>query len=370
MKTKLSIKTTDEKTRAHLKELCEKLGQELEGRLATFSEDLVSLEGRISVGNAGKPTTVSLRLHLPSGTIASAEEGRDSELAIRKSFQEIRRMLEKHLSQLRHEPDWKRPTRRERLRQLTKGSVEVHPQERRQMFYNLIKEHLDAVYHHVRRELTYLEWSRVIPPGYFTVDDLVDEVILRGLETFESRPLEFSVSEWLHALTTKTLEEELAHLPQFQGGELLSLESPPPLPPAEPTRADEELFEYYQPDEKLRLEDLLPDETAEDTEKAAASHEMQLALHRAIADLPRSWRQALIFTIIEGIPPERTGALLGRTPEQVQADVDHAVAFLLARLVDIGLADENKHTITQHLQAATKIPMSTAHRKGIEKTLT
>ena len=80
--------------------------------------------------------------------------------------------------------------------------------ERRQLFFDLIEDHLDTVYDTVRRELTYLECSGSVPEGYLSVRDLVDATILKGLERFEQRPTEFSIGDWLLKLAFETIEAE------------------------------------------------------------------------------------------------------------------------------------------------------------------
>src|SRR5215510_3209521 len=64
---------------------------------------------------------VAIRLELPGPDISSSEERHDLREAIHDAFAEVRRQLEKYRDQLRHTSEYKRRSRRERLRQLRAG---------------------------------------------------------------------------------------------------------------------------------------------------------------------------------------------------------------------------------------------------------
>lgn len=314
---------------------------QIESRLERFNPDLVQLEITVTQTHGKKRFSASLRLDLPSGLIAAREEGFEVEPVLRKAFADLRKRLERHLSRLTREPLWKRPARRRRLGAPLPPVRDAAEAERRALYFDLIEEHLDTVYRTVRRELTYLESTGEVPEGLFTVRGLVDATILRGLDEFERRPPEFSVGDWLTRLAYETIEAETRAVRRAVPDGAASLEREPEKPAEDPTESDQEMFEFYQPDDLLVLEDLVIDETAEDAEEATDRQERALALHRALAQLPARWRRALVCLDVEEMEAERAAAVLGMTEDELAETAAMARAFLRAKLVEAGMLDED-----------------------------
>ncbi len=143
--------------------------RQLEPHLARFREDLVRLEVVASETRGKTRIQVSLRLQLPSGVIAAQEEGFEIEPVLRKAFADLRHRVDRHVARLKHEPEYKRPARRRRIGAPLPPVRDAAEADRRQLFFDLIENHLDTVYDTVRRKLTYLECSGSVPEGYLSV---------------------------------------------------------------------------------------------------------------------------------------------------------------------------------------------------------
>lgn len=321
------------------RELIEREVKQLEKRIKRFDPELVRLEAVVSRSAGKKRVRASLRLQLPSGVVATREEGFEVDDVLREAFKELGARLERHLARLRGDWTWKRPARRARAEAMELPSAETLEEERRALYFDLIEDHLDDVYNQVRRELTYMEANGDVPDRYFSVGTLVDATILKGLERFEERPDEFSVGDWLARIAYETIDEEARKARRAIPWDAASLERPPEKPAEDPTVSDQEMFEFYQPDEVLHLEDLVPQEGIEDPETATARHELAIAVHRAVAALPRLWRQALFALDVEDMTPERAAAVLGRTPQEVAEAAAQARAYLRQRLKEQGVIE-------------------------------
>ncbi|MBB4799957.1 ribosome-associated translation inhibitor RaiA [Brevundimonas bullata] len=247
-------------------EVIEEEVRQLEPHLVRFREDLVRLEV-VATQTSGKTRIeVSLRLQLPSGVIAAQEEGFKIEPVLRKAFADLRQRVDRHVARLKHEPEYKRPARRRRIGAPLPSARDAAEADRRQLFFDLIEDHLDTVYDTVRRELTYLECSGSVPAGYLSVGDIVDATILNGLNRFERRPTEFSVRDWLTQLAFETVEAEAQAARRAVPEDAASIYVAPEAPAGEPTESDEEMFEFYQPDDVLLLEELVADDGGTDPE--------------------------------------------------------------------------------------------------------
>ncbi|GAB4299570.1 MAG: hypothetical protein Kow0058_15300 [Roseovarius sp.] len=342
----------------------------LERRLTRFRPELVRLEVTLSQTSGKMRIHASLRLELPSGVIAARAEGFETEPVLRAAFAELGHRLERHLARLRHDWRWKRPARRARIGTLLPPARAEAEAARRALFFKLIEDHLDAVYDQVRRELTYLEASGSVRAGDLSVRGLVDATILRGLARFENRPGEFSVGDWLRKLALETIAQEARQARRAIPEDAESLERSPQQPAEEPTEADQEMFEFYQPDDLLRLEDLVADDSAEDPQSGLERREAALAVHRALADLPALWRAVLVMCDLEDSTPEQAAAILELPETEVTWIAKAARGFVRQKLIEGGHAPETSSAALGHAAARlVRVPQPLAERDRIANAL-
>jgi DNA-directed RNA polymerase specialized sigma24 family protein len=137
------------------------------------------------------------------------------------------------------------------------------------------------------------------------------------------------------------------------------------------TETDQELFEFHQPDEVLRLEDLVGDGTATDPESALDRHETALCLHRALSALPALWRQVLYRTCIEDEAAADTAALIGIREDEVATIAAAARGFLRARLREAGLAVPiaEDDCVDLEIARAMRLPLPIDERRRVAAAL-
>ena len=349
-------------------EVIEEEVRQLEPHLGRFREELVRLEVVASQTKGKTRIQVSLRLQLPSGMIAAQEEGFEIEPALRKAFADLRHRVDRHVARLKHEPEYKRPARRRRIGAPLAPARDAAEAERRQLFFDLIEDHLDTVYDTVRRELTYLECSGSVPAGYLSVRDLVDATILNGLDRFERRPTEFSVRDWLTQLAFETVEAEAQAARRAVPEDAASIYVAPEAPAGEPTDSDEEMFEFYQPDDVLLLEELVADDGGDDPETAVAKRQEALALHRAMAGLPALWRRVLFLVDLNDTPLEKASSVLGIPEDDVTRIVQSARDYLRDKLRESGQSSDTAHALFDSAhQRRLRIPQPLRDRARLER---
>lgn len=371
MKVAQAFRNLDRHGQHRAPEVIEEEVRQLAPHLKRFSENLVRLEATVSQTKGKTRIHVSLRLQLPSGVIAAQEEGFEVEPVLRKTFADLRHRLDRHLARLKHEPDWKRPARRRRIGALLPPARNAAEAERRATYFNLIEDHLDRVYDAVRRELTYLEASGSVPPGRLGVGDLVDATVLKGLDLFEERPTEFSVGDWLLRLAHETVEEDACAARRALPEDAASLEAEPEKPEEDPTETDQELSEFYQPDEVLLLEDIIAEDIGTDPESEAERHEGARALHRAMAQLPALWRRVLDLVCLGDATTAEAAAALGLTEAEVAEIAQAAIAFLRARLIEAGFAGETVEAtnLKQEIARTVRLPQPILDRQRIASAM-
>lgn len=368
MKVISAFRNLDRHGQQRAPEVIEEEVRQLEPHLARFREDLVRLEVVVSQTRGKTRIQVSLRLQLPSGVIAVQEEGFEIEPVLRKAFADLRHRVDRHVARLKHEPEFKRPARRRKIGALLPPARDAAEAERRALYFGLIENHLDTVYDAVRRELTYLECSGSVPAGYLSVRDIVDATILKGLYRFERRPTEFSVRDWLTQLAFETIEAEAAAARRAVPEDAAPIDAAPEAPAGEPTESDEEMFEFYQPDDVLLLEELIADDGGDDPETAVAKRQDALFLHRAIAGLPALWRRVLFLVDLNDTPLEKASSVLGIAEDDVTRIVQSARDYLRDKLHESGQSSDTAHALFESAhQRRLRIPQPLWHRARLER---
>lgn len=368
MKVIRTFRNLDRHGQQRAPEVIEEEVRQLEPHLVRFSEDLVRLEVVASQTRGKTRIQVSLRLQLPSGVIAAQEEGFEIEPVLRKAFADLRQRVDRHVARLKHESEYKRPARRRRIGAPLPSARDAAEAERRQLFFDLIKDHLDTVYDTVRRELTYLECSGSVPQGYLAVRDIVDAAILNGLDRFERRPTEFSVRDWLTQLAFETIEAEAQAARRAVPEDAAPIDVAPEVLAGEPTESDEEMFEFYQPDDVLMLEELVADDGVDDPETAVAKRQDALFLHRAIAGLPALWRRVLFLVDLNDTPLEKASSVLGIPEDDVTRIVQSARNYLRDKLRDSGQSSDTAHALFESAhQRKVRIPQPLRDRARLER---
>jgi RNA polymerase sigma factor (sigma-70 family) len=98
--------------------------------------------------------------------------------------------------------------------------------------------------------------------------------------------------------------------------------------------SEEGLFDFYQPDEVVRWEDLVPASERSTPEQVVERQERQRTINQMLAHLPKEWRLALVLHEVEGCSIAETAHMLGITESNAKEALDSARAFLRQQLAE------------------------------------
>ncbi len=339
MKTSISYRNVAKLSRPELDDLIGRLAERrLKPHLSHFPAELARLHATVERSRHRSVYRTRLLLVLPGGALASGNDSPEPATAIELSMTELERQLERHIAHLRHEDAWRRKERRAGLRRF-KAALAAQTDARSAWFGEFVRPLLAPLQHFVQRELAYLQARGDLAPGDPTVDDIVDEALARACERQAERPRRLEPLQWLYQIALERLADEVAHR-QSEEGRCISLEGRLPVQLHEPHDDDDEiLFEYWQPDEVLRLEDMVPamDDTPED---AVMTRELRELVATLLAELPEPWRRAVTLCRLEAQPADAAAQVLGIMEPELEDRLAHADAFLRARLADLRLTPE------------------------------
>jgi RNA polymerase sigma factor (sigma-70 family) len=99
-------------------------------------------------------------------------------------------------------------------------------------------------------------------------------------------------------------------------------------PPEDSQQWEDEPLNFYQPDESLRLEDLMRDSSIATPEEYLAEEETEERLQNAIAELPDEVREPFILYALEGFNSDEAAMILGKEKEEILDAVKHARKLL------------------------------------------
>jgi len=349
-----------ERERPRAERLIAQLSRRLARRAGSGGADDARLEGVIERHSSRTRFRVSLRLRLPSRTLATREEGPALEPVLREAFREIERQLGKHVALVRKDYLWKRSAAREASKRLRAALASTPPAERAARFA-LVEPHLDRLYDFIRRELAVRRLSGELSPRGVSAEEVLDAVVLEACTG--EKPDDEPVDRWLLRLATARIDAEVRRERAARRGEVRIEEKVPPTPPELwVSTLGEEILDFYEPEEKLRLEDLLPDGDVPTPEDAAARREIRRWLDRVLAALPAAWRLAFVLHHAEGLSEREVARVLGAPEADVRSMLEHARDFIQERVRETG----KEHTADAMLRLAatpsdTKLPAE-AHR--------
>jgi ribosomal subunit interface protein len=324
--------------RERVRKLVEELIARLEKQIQDFPKDSVFLRVLIEENPTRKLYHVSITLELPGTTLTAKEERHDPIETIRDAFNEIERQIERHKARLRRDYLWKRPARREELRRETKAKTLPPEESERELFITAIQPHLKKLYNFVRREIGYHDANGDLIPGEVTPDEAIDETIVRAYEQLATRPPKMELDRWLMKLAMQYLHSE-AWRSRIERKKVAHIEEDiPETPPTEAVSTlGDEILDFYQPDEDLKLEDIVPDIEVPLPEEAAERTELQDAIRNALASLPGEWRKAFVLHHVEGLSMTEVARVIGLPEAEIKRYIEFARANLRQKLIESGL---------------------------------
>ncbi len=353
MRTRLSFKHGSSADHEALTRLIDEwAGRHLEPMLNKFGFANARMNAMVEKRAKGTARyRVKLHLHVPPKKILVAKaDGNDLITITHSALEHIRHELRKHIDRIRHQELYKRKERRKRLHEQKARAAALQTETAAQAdsMTEALRPRLERV---IRRELAYLRAQGDLPPDYPTVQDVLDEVML----TVKADWCDSDIDGSLYPRMLKAMHEILDHEVDASRvyGQALSLERTPEKD-AEDQAEDmvgEEIGEFWQPDEALRLEDVIadseardPEQEREEIERAAEALPYLLELMRT---LPIDWRRALLLHDVDGVTVEELAICFAQPAETVRNWIGSASAFLDARLEDAGFGTDSRRLLAE-----------------------
>ncbi len=292
--------------------------KKLETLLKHFNPDLVFLKIDLEGNEKNNLYTTYLKLDLRSKVLKAKKSAKNLHLSTSEAFNALFREVKKFKEFLRHEPDY----RRKRYQESAEKSVVslTLNEEVKESYRNLIQSILPKLINFTRRELRSNPFFSDRDPSGILVKEIIDEAIAKVGSEIQDEFNKREVRRKLYREIMNIIEEKI----EGRHKKPLSLEK-------EIYEIDEQdFFEFYQPDETLRLEDILPgQEWPEDQE------ELKLSLQEILEELPEDLRQAFTLTQLNDFSPEEVAMIQDKPVEKVKEEIEQARKIIQEKLTTV-----------------------------------
>ena len=331
MRHHISYKGLDKKSRMEIDTLVSQYKDHLARILELWDTRDVSMRGLVEKHTSRKLYRFILHLHLPRRKVLSVhEEGDNIQNVIKEAFTELGRKVDRIKSRVRNEHLWKRKARRKLLRsqkqariieEKTPGKEPATPK----LWFGQIQKWLPHLYDFSRREIIYLQNSNDLSPEDIQPDELVDEVLVTAFENLDKKPEQLDLKAWLFQTAIHILDQEVE---KSRTRRLtISLEEVVP-----DKNIDENIYDFYQPDEVLTIEELIGIEEHVPQDEAEQLLKMQLLAQPALAQLPHIWRRAALLHHQAGLSIPEVAMILALEEQKVMDLMNSARDFLSERI--------------------------------------
>ncbi len=310
---------------AETEKLIQRKLEKIERLLENFNEDLFFLRINYDQIKKRKRYNIRLMLQVVGRYLRVKKDGPDLTAVTNEAFDALIREIKKFKEFLRNEPEFRRKIRPTYKEKINKAQLKEEVQE---AFEQYVEQIMSRLYSFALKEIRNRVYQGQLKPGDIQVKDVLDEAIVQVSESIKD------VTEFKEKEVRKELYRHIIRIinqwTQERRRQLSVLDKTIP-----PEEIDTELYEFYQPDDIVHVEDIIPD-TIETPEEELEDEEMQKAIDQVISMMPDKWRQAFRLIELEGFSVEEVAMIQDRTPEEVKKTLEMARAFLAEKIEDLG----------------------------------
>jgi RNA polymerase sigma factor (sigma-70 family) len=232
-------------------------------------------------------------------------------------------------------------------------------QRDREAFFAQLSRYIDGLYRYARHLLRYHQDLGDLPPGQIDVEDIVDTAVLEAYRELGKARAARDLRHLLMSAARRYVQDEIRQAAVRGNLTVSTEENVPETPPEqEVSLLGEEIFEFFEPDESLKVEDVVPDLGAPDPQQVAETAELRQCVNSALAGMPAEWRRALTLRFGRGMKGAALARALGKSAPESMRIVDRARAYLRQRLVEAGCSftpegDRNRPETSPHDKPAS-----------------
>jgi RNA polymerase sigma factor (sigma-70 family) len=210
-------------------------------------------------------------------------------------------------------------------------------QRDREEFFAQLSRYMDGLYRYARHLLRYYQALGDLPPGQIDPDDIVDTAVLGAYRELGKGGADGDLRKRLMRIARCYVQNEVGRMIARREQTISKEEDVPETSPEEEaTLQGEQIFDFFEPDEDLKVEDVVPDLDVPTPEQVAETAEWQQCVNSALDGMPAEWRRALTLRFGRGLKGAALAQALGKPKSEASQILERARAYLRQRLLEAG----------------------------------
>jgi RNA polymerase sigma factor (sigma-70 family) len=214
-------------------------------------------------------------------------------------------------------------------------------QRDREAFFAQLSRYMNGLYRYARHLLRYYQDLGDLPPGQIEVEDIVDTAVLEAYRELgkagTKADTDRDLKRRLMSAARRYVQNEIRQATARSKLMVSTEENVPETPPEqEVSLLGEEIFEFFEPDENLKVEDVVPDLEVPDPEQVAETEDLRQCVNSALTGMPAEWRRVLTLRFVQGVKGAALARALGKSGPETSRILERARAHLRQRLVEAG----------------------------------
>jgi RNA polymerase sigma factor (sigma-70 family) len=210
-------------------------------------------------------------------------------------------------------------------------------QQNRQAFFAQVSRYMRGLYRYAQHLLNYYRALGDLPPNHLDVEDIVDTAVLGAYRQLGKGSANRDLRKRLMEIARTYVKNEVARITAHSELTVSKEEDVREIPPEEEVYQEgEQMYDFFDPDEDLKVEDVVPDLYVPTPEEAVERAELQQCVKVALAGMPEEWRRALVLRFTRGLKGPALAHAIGKPAPETSRLIEHARAYLRQKLKESG----------------------------------
>jgi len=210
------------------------------------------------------------------------------------------------------------------------SAAEADEEVLRDRFTTRLRFVLQDLHSHVSRMIRVSQLAGDLQPDYLKPSEVVDDVILRAYERIRKRPSEEISPMVLYQIAEAILRDEIQSC-QNDRENVISIQDSVPThsPHWEVNDLNDEILEFYQPEEVLRYADVMPDIQVPDPIRVLDEEEQMRDISLCLSRAAPPMRSAFLLNRVEGFDVFEIALMQGREEKEIADDIRKCEELLI-----------------------------------------
>gem|GEM_PF-6241438 len=377
VRMQLTIQTHAVEITDFLRKLIDRKVEKLNQRFQEFHRDALKLTVALTRSLHRNQYIAELTLKVPRKVFHAEKATDDPVSAVTSSFDALIRDAERYKFIMNRSLRAKRMRLRATQRSLLSTVEETASQEmfenaRQKVFGDAVRNRLASLYNFARREVLHHQLSGDLQPGDISPVELVDEAVVNVFEksrtTLSEKEIEHLLYKEIWGILQREIDDVKSSRAQWTSVEKIVENMPVEEESAEGGVSGNDLFEYWEPEEVLHFEDVLPGSTFPTQEQILEDGELQNLLIHALRRLPEIERRAFVLSDIEGFQLEEIALILSVRIDEIENILNAAREKVKKELAEVSLRVSDAD-LKEWYSALSRLPYSEEVERRLQRIL-